>query len=152
MFADLPTCRTGDCDPRLTVPASGGPVYAEVVRRDAKLRRLYRSADGTSWQRVTGVDAVPSGWLGPVTAFVTADGTYVTGEATTPRDQEPVRVRFWASRGDGEPFTQVVLSGLPSTVLSVRQAKDGWLYALSYPDGALYGSTDGWHWSAVTTR
>jgi hypothetical protein len=148
VFADAPTCLAEGCRPPY-VATGGRAVYVVIV--GAQHHAAYRySADGGRWQRVPGADSVPEDRLtGGVQSFVTADGTHVLLEVVTKRGQGVDGFRFWAARGASAAYQPVELEGLPATVYPIRRTPVGWYFTHSYTDNAIYGSTDGWHWSPV---
>ena len=105
---------------------SGSQVYA--VAGDA----VYRHGADNSWDRVSTVEPARTH------AFVTADGTLVLC-AVVPQPDGRDGCRFSAT-----------LEGLPATVYHIRRAADGWLYTHGYTDLRLFGSADGWTWSAIS--
>lgn len=143
VFTDAPACLKPQCVPLLLAVTGTATTYAvTAVGHD---RAVYRSDDtGTRWQRLAA--AAPPG--APANTFVTADGTHVLSQLVNGRGMD-VR-RYWAFRG-GDAYQEVELDGLPTSAGPVRRTPDGWFYAPD-PGGALYGSTDGWHWSPVTRR
>ncbi|GAA4446035.1 sialidase family protein [Phytohabitans houttuyneae] len=146
-FADAPACHSEGCrQPEL---ATGGP-HAYALAVGASARAVYRYADGDGWARVTGVDRVPTERLDThAPSFVAGDGTHVLCETASLPDGRD-GCRFWAARGG--TYATVALTGLPATVYPIRRTAGGWFYTYSYTDRRLFGSPDGWTWSAISAR
>ncbi|MFD0745118.1 hypothetical protein ACFQ1L_27340 [Phytohabitans flavus] len=144
VFADAPPCPSEGC---LPIYFALGSQTAYVVTVGASARAVYRYTSDGRWERVSGAERVPADRLGAGgPSFVAADGTHVLCETVT----QPSGLdgdRFWAAR-DGT-YKPVELRGLPATVYPIKRTQDGWLYTHSYTDQRLYGSTDGWTWSAI---
>lgn len=153
VFVDAPACSSEGCQPPYLTTGDGPTAYAVVVR--VRHRAVYRyvenaGRDGGDWQRDTGVDKVPVDHLvGGAQSFVAADGTHVLSQVVPYPDRDIEGYRWWVARPNGGTYQPVELPGLPATVFPIRRTPDGWFYAHSYPDGVLYGSTDGWRWSPV---
>jgi len=149
VFADMPPCSPPNCQPPALAVGDGTSMYAVATgERDQFVYRFSAHAGKEGWQRVTGSDDIPNkdGLRG---SFVTADGAHVLYQLENGPGGGDV-LRLWAARGGGT-YRPVRLDGLPATAGPIRRTPDGWFYALGV-DGVLYGSTDGWHWSPVTSR
>jgi hypothetical protein len=144
-FADATPCPRATCPAIRLTSLDGRSAYAEVNDAGTATRRTYHTTGDGRWQPVAGAKAPPFPPGAAVAPFIAADGTYVAPEVVRERDVDTVR--FWAHRNGS--FAPVELRGLPATVHSVIRTPEGRFYAPSYPDGALYGSADGWTWSLV---
>jgi hypothetical protein len=148
VFTDVTGCTSSPCDSLALSTTDGGTAYAVIHR--ASQRLVYRGTDKGDWKRVDAAAADPNQWPGRGgQSFVTADGTHVLCEAALARDNGACQ--FWAVGNAATAYRQVKLDGLPSTVYPIRRTPDGWFYTYSMGDNILYGSTDGWHWSPVTS-
>lgn len=145
-----PVCAPDPCPlPSVATSADGTTAYV-VVRYDAKReRRVYRITDGGRPERIGGT-SVPYNDRGVDASFVTADGTHVLEQDV---HGEPVdKVRWWAATTSTSTYRRIDLEGLSATVYPVRRAPDGSFYTHGYgADEGIYRSTDGRHWSPVTT-
>lgn len=147
VFADAPGCHPEGCWPAEL--ATGGS-HAYVLAVGESARAVYRLTESGGWQPVSGVDRVPVERRdAPTPSFVARDGTHVLCETVSQPDGRD-GCRFWAGR-DGT-YQPVELTGLPATVYPIRRTPDGWFFTYSYTDRRLFGSTDGWTWSALSAR
>ncbi|MEH1164653.1 sialidase family protein [Micromonospora sp. CPCC 205539] len=152
VFADPPACSPEGCVAQDLAVGDGPTGYAVIVGTQS--RAVYRyvennGQDGGDWQRVPGADSVPADRLtSGRQSFVTSDGAHVLLQVVAMPGQDLDGYRYWAARPGGA-YQPAELDGLPATSYPVRRTQDGWFYAHDYTDGALYGSTDGRHWSSV---
>lgn len=155
VFADAPPCPPQGCESPSLAVGDGTTAYAVTVGDSTRV--IYRGTagagpGGAGWQRLTGPEQIPSepGHGLGLGSFVAADGTHVVYQLVDAPNGRSDVYRFWAARAGGA-YQPVELTGLPDQAGPIRRTPDGWFYALSH-NGALYGSTDGWHWSPLTRR
>jgi len=146
VFDELAPCTGSNCSDPTLATADGRTVYVMVRDPAGQQPIVFRSDGGRSWSRLD-TGNVPhgrvAGW-----SFVTADGSHVIC-ALGERGRDVDECQFWAARG-GAGYQPIELHGLPTAVADVQRAPVGWYYAVSYaPTSALYGSTDGLHWSRI---
>jgi hypothetical protein len=153
VFTTVAGCSPGRCVAPELSTVDGRTAYAVAIDFQAGQRLVYRSVDSDGWEQVgvvsTGESQRPPGSSGKT--FITTDGTLVLCE-TVVELYQPIGCRFWAARGGASAYQQVTLDGLPAGTGSVRRTPDGWFYTYSSVNDILYGSTDGWHWTPVTSR
>lgn len=146
VFTGLPACATPSCDAPALATADGRTVYATMSDTAGQRRVVYRSDDGRAWSRVDAGD-VPYG-RGAGWSFVASDGSHIICVLGR-RGQRVDRCDFRAAKG-GAGYRRIELPGLPAAVGEVRRTPDGWYYTVSYaPTYALFGSSDGLHWSRI---
>jgi hypothetical protein len=151
VFTESAVCTPKQCGALDLATADGRTVFVTITESDGRQRYLYRGTDAGSWpERVVPALARPvSGER--LDSFMTNDGSLVLRQTVpVPGPGDDETVYLWALRTTGSGFGKAELEGLPSTVSPIRRASDGWLYTFDYLGGALYGSSDGWHWSALT--
>jgi hypothetical protein len=140
-------CPLAECHPaRVATTADGGTAYAIVTAPNTRI--VYRGGVTGGWTRMSTETTTDENPVGGERSFVTADGTHVLYEV------EPAGaidgLSFWANSGPDTPYGRLAMDGLPATVHRIRRAPDGWLFTWSYgTQRAMYGSTDGRHWSVI---
>jgi hypothetical protein len=153
VFADLTQCTPSRCQAPQLATLDGERVFAVITDTNARQRFVYRGALGGPWQRYGVTTSMPYGLSDDIAArsFVTRDGTYVLCQSVAER-QDPDSLQCWTTQGATTAYQQVELPGLPATVSSIRRTPDGWFYTVDNASNVLYGSADGRHWTAVTSR
>ncbi|GLH95698.1 hypothetical protein [Phytohabitans aurantiacus] len=129
--------------------ADGNTAYAVVTSPNARF--VYRGGVTGAWT-LTGIEKITAheAALGGDRSFVTADGTHVV-YGTKPVGDLDGRT-FSANSGTDTPYQPVVMDGLPALVRAIGRAPDGWFFTSTYgPERAVYGSTDGRHWSVIAS-
>lgn len=142
-------CPDADCTWATVAPtADGDTAYAVVTAPNTRI--VYRGGVDGAWARVSTQKVSDEELRGGPRSFVTADGTHVVYEYEPVGDIEGLT--FWAKSGSGTAYERVAMEGLPATVYPIRRAADGWFFTWSNGSvRALYGSTDGRHWSVIAS-
>jgi hypothetical protein len=148
VLPDPPACAPDPCPPpSLALNADGTTAYAVVLYQAKRERRVFRIAAGGLPERVGAAPVPYSGQAGDE-SFVAADGTYLLAQNVPGGRQD--ETRWWTATTSG--YQSVDLGGLPATVYRVERTPDGLFYTHSYgSDEGVYRSTDGRHWSPVST-
>lgn len=146
-------CGTDPCVAPELATLDGSTVYA-LLPAD---RSVYRGTVDGAWQQLDGAATALDGARPVSYSFVTNDGTHVLcavhpGGDTSPGVTDVDTCQFWALRPGDTTYQKIDLAGLPTTVRPIERTRDGWFYAVDYVHGALYGSADGLHWSAVAGK
>jgi hypothetical protein len=144
-------CSSPNCGPPDLATADGRAAYAVFYDSGQQRRLVYRIAADAGLQEVPAAQVVPyDRATGGARSFVTSDGTHVLCELKAITTIDLDECRFWARREGASAYQPATLVGLPSTVSPIRRTPTGWYYTRSYyPEDAIYGSSDGWHWSRV---
>ena len=144
----LDPCKAQRCAPPELATADGRTVYATL--HDGRRWVVHRGTDNADWRRVDGgqlPDGEAPGW-----SFVAADGTHVVCVPLAEQRPGDTGCRFWALGTDGT-YRPATLDGLPVHVGRVDRTPGGWFSTHGYGSQfAVYGSTDGRHWSILTSR
>lgn len=133
----------------IATTADGNTAYAVVTSPNAWF--VYRGGVTGAWT-LTGAEKISpqEATRGGDRSFVTADGTHVV-YGTEPVGNVDGRT-FSANSGPDTPYQPVVMDGLPAPVRAIGRAPDGWFFTSTYgPQRAVYGSTDGRHWSVIAS-